>query len=192
MYELPVEVNVEGNLYHIRNDGDYRVVLDCFSILDDVDLENEERMLTALFVFYDVDSLEELLACPDIAKLTSEMYNFFSGGREESDKSNNHKLIDWDKDSAMIFSAINNVAGNEVREKEYLHWWTFMGYYNAIGESTLSTVVSIREKIVKGKSLEKWERQYRSENPHLFRWNSKTMSEMEAEKLVLEMWNSKE
>lgn len=194
MYELPVSVTVEGNLYHIRNDGDYRVVLDCFSALSDLEMDDEaERVLTALYLFYEVDSVDEILACDDIAKLVSEMYNFFSGGKPDTEEERHlPKVIDWDTDSAMIFSAVNAVTGKELRAEEYVHWWTFTGYYMAVGESTLSTVVGIREKIVRGKELEKWERKFKIENPQYFVWNSKSVEELEAEQLVLDMWNSGE
>lgn len=194
MYELPVSVTVEGNLYHIRGNGDYRVVLDCFSALSDLEMDDEsERVLTALYIFYDVDAIEDILACDDVAKLVSEMYNFFNGGRPDAEEERHlPKVIDWDTDSAMIFSAVNAVAGKEVRAENYIHWWTFMGYYMAIGESTLSTVVSIRDKIVRGKSLEKWERKFKNDNPQYFIWNSKSVEELEAEQLVLDMWNNKE
>jgi len=193
MYKLPTEVVVDSNLYHIRNDGDYRVVLDCFSALNDLEVEDAtERILIALYIFYDVDEVEDILRCADVAKLVSEMYNFFSGGTPEVESHNNYKTIDWESDSPLIFSAVNNVAGKEVRAEEYIHWWTFLGYYMAIGESTLATVVSIREKILKGKELDKWERQYRIDNPKYFVWESRTVDEIEAEKLVLDMWNNKE
>ena len=90
----------------------------------------------------------------------------------------------------MIVSAINNVAGKEVRAEEYIHWWTFVSYYMAIGESTLSTVVSIRHKMMTSEKLEKWETKYKRENSQYFVWNSKTVEEKEAEAWVLAQWTS--
>ena len=65
-----------------------------------------------------------------------------------------------------------------------------MGYYLAIGESPMSTIVSIRHKIVEGKKLEKYEQEFRRENPQYFEWNSKSMEERDAEKAIMDMWNS--
>ena len=48
-----------------------------------------------------------------------------------------------------------------------MHWWTFFGLYMEIGESTFSTVVSIRDKKRRGKKLEKWEREFYSKNKAL-------------------------
>ena len=61
----------------------------------------------------------------------------------------------------------------------------------AIGESTLSTVVSIRNKICKHKKLEKWEREFRRENPDYFNWKSQSVEEREADRIIRELWNKK-
>ena len=61
-------------------------------------------------------------------------------------------------------------------------------YYSAVGESLLSTIVSIRDKIVRGKKLEKHERTFRQENPEYFIWNTNNIDE-EAEELFNELWN---
>ena len=60
----------------------------------------------------------------------------------------------------MIVADVNKVAGTEIRVLPFLHWWTFVSYFNAIGEGQLSTLVSIREKLRKGKKLKKWEQEY--------------------------------
>ena len=76
------------------------------------------------------------------------------------------RVIDWAQDEAIIFPAINKVAGKEVRAVEYIHWWTFMSWFHAIGEGQLSTVVSIRDKLHRGKKLEPWEREFYREHKH--------------------------
>ena len=37
MYELPTSITLKGIEHPIRNDGDYRMVLDCFNALNDMD-----------------------------------------------------------------------------------------------------------------------------------------------------------
>lgn len=188
MYDLPTTIEISGAEFSIRNDGDYRNVLSAFAVLNDTELTEQERVLCALLIFYDVDGMDEIMSMPDLEEATKKMYEFFNAGRPEG-KGSNHKLIDWEADSAMIVSAVNNIAGKEIRAVEYMHWWTFMGYYCSIGESTLSTVVAIRDKILKGKKLEKWERQFRSENPQYFDWNYKSAEDIEAEEWLKEVWN---
>lgn len=82
----------------------------------------------------------------------------------------------------MIFSAVNKVAGKETREMEYLHWWTFLGYFNEVGEGNLTFVVGIRNKLNKHKKLEKHEREFLNNNSKLVMLEKrKTKEELEQE-----------
>ena len=74
------------------------------------------------------------------------------------------KLLDWDQDAQVIIADINKVAGTEVWSLPFLHWWTFLSFFHAIGEGQLSTLISIREKLRTGKKLEKWEQEYYRKN----------------------------
>ena len=190
MYDIPITITVNGTTRAIRNRGDYRMVLDCFSALNDVELSQNERVFSSLIIFYeDFNDLSDLrVGEEELRELVEAMFDFFNCGQPEG-KATNYKLIDWDGDSQLICSAINNVANTEIRALPYLHWWTFMGYYMAIGESTLSMVVGIREKIIKGKKLEKYEREYRQNNPQYFTWDSKTTQDKEDDELLKQIWN---
>jgi hypothetical protein len=128
MYELLTEIEINGNQYSIRDDGDYRTILGCFSVLEDAELNQTERILSSLIIFYeDFDDISDIYACPDVEELVKKMYWFFRGGKEEdSNPRNNRKLVDWEGDSDIIVSAINKVAGTEIRALNYMHWWTFL------------------------------------------------------------------
>ena len=193
MYEIPTKIFIEGEEFPIRNNGDYRMVLDCFKALQDAELNPKERVFCSLLIFYeDINSIADINKFPDLETAITEMYNFFNCGKDQSiGKRMRHRLIDWDKDSQMICSAINKVANTEVRAEPYIHWWTFMGYYSAVGESLLSTVLSIRDKLSRGKKLEKYEREFKNENPEYFVWNARTIDDEEADKLFNELWNSR-
>ena len=56
----------------------------------------------------------------------------------------------------------------------------------AIGESVLSTVVSIRDKIAHHKKLEKWEQDFRRDNSKYF-INRRDVQE--AENILDKLWN---
>lgn len=191
MYTIPTSIDIDGKQFKIRNDGDYRMVLDCFSALNDAELNTEERLFCSLIIFYgDLNDLSDIQLLPDIEKAVFEMFNFFNCGSPTGNaKKVSHKLIDWDADSQLICSAVNRVAGTEIRAEKYIHWWTFMGYYSAIGECLLSTVVSIRDKLIRGKKLEKAEREFRQNNPQYFVWDSSTSEDKEADALFNELWN---
>ena len=196
MFELPTSVEVDGVEYHITEDGDFRMVLDCFNALNDPDLSDLERMVASAIIFFsDLNSIEDVNELPDgvYGKLIEGMNRFFNCGEDKLVGMNvQYKVIDWEEDSQLIASAVNRVYGKEIRAEKYVHWWTFMGYFMAIGESPLATIVNIRGKIAKGKPLEKYEQEFRRDNPQYFGWNPMTVQQMEADRLARSMWNSGE
>ena len=193
MYTLPTTVKIRDNDFKIRNKGDFRMVLDCFNALQDNNLSQQERVISSLIIFYDdVHSYEDLCVLfkddEDLKLAIEKLYDFFNCNQKEVGAKQNYKLIDWDNDSQIICSAINNVANIEIRSLEYLHWWTFMGYYISIGESVLSTVVSIRHKIATGKKLEKYEKDFRKDNPNYFNFDYRTSEQREEDAKFRAMW----
>lgn len=193
MYTLPTTVKIRDNDFKIRNKGDFRMVLDCFNALQDANLTQQERVISSLIIFYDdVHSYEDLCVLfkddEDLRLAIEKMYEFFNCNQKEVGAKQNYKLIDWDNDSQIICSAINNVANIEIRSLEYLHWWTFMGYYISIGESVLSTVVGIRHKIATGKKLEKYEKDFRKDNPNYFNFDYRTSEQREEDAKFRAMW----
>ena len=193
MYELPTSITIGDRQYQITNEGDYRVVLDCFRALSDSELSEDEQVLASLLIFYnEFTDLDDLPNDQDIINgLITEMCKFFNCGQEDSiGASTSQQVIDWDGDSTIIAAAINNVAHTEIRSVPYCHWWTFMGYYMSIGESVLSTVVGIRDKLNRGKELEKWEKEFKTQNPHYFNWKKKTAEQLELDEYVRNLWNN--
>lgn len=176
MYSLPTSLSVDGQDYTIRERGDFRMVLDCFSALEDIELTKDERIISALIIFIeDFQTVEDVLQLPDIKGVYEGMVRFFNCGQDRDVGANvNHKVLDWEKDSNLICSAVNNVAGTEIRALDYLHWWTFMGYYTAVGQCALSTVVAIRHKIANNKKLQPYEKEFRKENPQYFNVDMRT------------------
>jgi hypothetical protein len=175
---LPKTLEIDGTEYPIRTD--YRTVLLIIKAFNDVnlnDIEKTEIMLECLFINW-----FEICRNVDI-RIACEKARWFIECGEKWDKSpNNAKLMDWEQDEQLIFSAINVVANKEVREVEYMHWWTFMGYFKSIGESVFSTYVNIRKKISKGKKLEKWEKEIYEQNIDAIKIKTK-LSDQEKEYL---------
>lgn len=190
MYELPITVEVAGKSYKIRNGADYRTIIGVISLCEDPELTKEERTVSALIVFYeDINELEDIFEVfgENTKDAMDAMLKFISYDYDDDlSSSANIKLIDWVQDENLIIAGVNSVARTEIRALEYLHWWTFLSYYMSIGESALSTVVSIRNKIAKGKKLEKYEKEFRRENPAYFRWKNK---EIEERNFIESIWN---
>lgn len=157
-WDLPQSVLIGGREYAINTD--YRDVLEVISHLQE-DEDSLTGRYVALSLFY-----EDFESMPngDYTQAMEEMVRFIDLGEDPDEGTPQPKTIDWEQDRTVIAAEINKVAGTEVRALPYLHWWTFMGYFGAIGEGQLSMIVSLREKLRKGVKLEKWEREYYRQN----------------------------
>ncbi len=181
---LPECLSIENVDYGIRSD--YRNVLQVFEAFADPELEQGEKWIVAIYLL-----LEPFTCADDVLEAAENGFNvdeaakkiiwFISSGQESGDKKE-LPTYDWIQDEQMIFSAVNKVAGKETRELEYLHWWTFLGYFNEVGEGNLSFVVGIRNKLNKHKKLEKHEREFLNNNSKLVKLEKrKTKVELEQE-----------
>lgn len=170
-----------GNKTYCIN-ADYRDILDILSHLNDPTQAEETRLYVALALFYaDFQRMPE----PDYGEAARRMLRFINGGEEETDSRPHPKTIDWEQDRGMIVADINKTAGCEVRALPFCHWWTFLAWFNGIGDGQLATVVAIREKRRKGKALSDFEQEfYRSNRAKIdFR-----MEYTEAEDALLSKW----
>lgn len=155
-WALPESAVIGGIEYEINTD--FRDVLEIMKHLNDPNEPDFVRWQIAIALFYEGD-------IPDEYRLEAMEYlaAFISYAEADNTKPG-PKLIDWEQDSKEIIADVNKVAGREIRSLEYLHWWTFLSYFQAIGEGQLSTLVAIRSKLAKGKKLEDWEKEFYREN----------------------------
>lgn len=194
MRGLPTEIQINNKIYKIRNNGDYRIILDCFSLLNNAELEERYRIVAALIAFYEGLTLDNFSTFfeSNVEKAVKEMFDFMECYQKQNPVHKNYVLYSWEDDEQLIFSAINEVAKYEVRNPDvYCHWFTFMGYFNQIGDGAFSTVISIRKKIVEREKLEKWEQKFKRENPHYFMWQYKTQEQQAREQEIMSLWNKK-
>lgn len=157
---LPNTLEINGKEYNIRTD--YRVVLKTFAAYNSIELTDYEKLSVLIRnIYIDFDKITDWKIAIEKAVW------FINGGKNFEKYQKAKKTMDWEQDEQMIFSAVNKVAGFETREKEYIHWWTFLGYFSEIGESLFTSVLHIREKKNQGKKLEKYEQDFYRNNKEL-------------------------
>lgn len=185
-YGLPKSVNIGEEEFSIRYD--YRVILDIFEAMNDPDLNDEDRAIAVLQIFYpDFDCLT------DYDTAIKECIKFINGGQEEPGGKKSPDLVSWEQDFPYIVAPVNRVLGKEIRDIEYdqeanaggLHWWTFLSAYYEIGDCLFAQIVRIREKKAKGKKLDKSEQEFYRKNRDLI--DIKTHYS-EAEDDLVKMW----
>ena len=178
-YSLTTSAKIGGKEYDIRSD--YRAILDILEVFNDVELDNEQKVLTALAIFY-----PEFLEIPNelLNEAVKQMMDFINCG-DDGDNRKRLKLMDWEQDFQYIVAPINRVIGKEIRSLEYLHWWTFISAYYEIGDCLFAQIVRIRNLKAKGKRLDKQDQEFYKENKRLVDIKSKYS---ETEEKLLQQW----
>lgn len=180
LWELPTSAVIGGTEYQIN--ADYRDILDIFRYLNDPDRPEYLRWIIAIALFYEGEIPEE-----HQQEAMEYLADFISYGDDGGKPT--PKLLDWDQDVQAIVADVNKVANTEIRALPFLHWWTFVSYFNGIGEGQLSTIVAIRDKLRRGKPLEKWEREYYTKNKEKVdfkkRYSAEELEEQERLKKLL-------
>lgn len=156
LWTLPKTAVIGGVEYTLNTD--FRDMLEIIEVLTSDKSPIQIRWEIASRLFYDC-----AIPLEHHNEAMQFLIEFMSYGESQESKSGK-KLIDWTQDATTIIGDVNKVAGFDVRSAPYIHWWTFLSYFNGIGEGQLSTLVSIRAKLQKGKRLEKWEQEYYSEH----------------------------
>ena len=149
-FDLPVSVSFGGREWPIRTD--YRDVLRVLAAFEDAELTDGEKVYVCLKNLY-----------PEFAEIPPGLWQaafdaavaFIDAPGGSGPSGGGHRTMDWAQDAPLIFPAVNRVAGFEVRAAGELHWWTFLGYFMEIRDSTYATVLALRQKKARGQRLEK-------------------------------------
>ena len=160
-YSLPKSLPVGGVAHEIGSD--YRVILDICIALNDPELSDRQKAYVALRFFY-----------PQYAKIPPAHHEealkqcfWFIDGGEATTQPTGPRLISWEQDVKLIVAPVNRILGKEVRELEYLHWWSFLSAYYEIGDCLFNQIVGIRSKKAKGQKLDKGEQEFYRNNRDL-------------------------
>lgn len=156
--ELPYSLTVGGIEYPIN--ADFRDAFDSFEAINAKELSPLNKRLAVLEIIYG-DNIP-----PDMDEAMRQAAWFLDGGGVAKNAKPQPKTMDYEKDAPLIFSAVNRIAGREVRDPNVeCHWWTFLGYCNEISpDSPISHIVGIRNKLATGAKFEKHEQKYYNEN----------------------------
>lgn len=180
-YQLPTSLNIQGTEYPIRSD--FRDILNILIAMSDPDMEAWEKQEIMYQIIYPDCQAIPASAFGAACEKAVEFIDYTVPGNRPKPRT-----MDWKQDAAIIIPAINKVAGKEVRVTEYLHWWTFMGYFMEIEDGMFSQVLAIRQKKARGKKLEKWEKEFERNNAALVRLNKAVSKEQQREKESIMRW----
>ena len=176
IFDLPTALEFGGRSWDIATD--YRDILRILTAYEDPDLSDGEKVMICLYNLYvDFEDIPRDLM-EDAYKAAMAFIDHGSDG----DGRDGPRTMDWTQDATLIFPAVNRSAGFEVRSVDYMHWWTFMGYFMEIKDTTYATVLGLRSKKNHGKKLEKWEKEFWAQNKRLCELRAPMTEEEQAEK----------
>ena len=174
IYTLPKTLEVDGAEHEIRTD--YRVILDVIAALNDPDLKGFERAEACIRIMF-----PDWQKISDRAEAFEKCMWFIACGETETDKRKKPKVMDWQQDFSLIIPPVNRILGYDCRDPKPLHWWSFVAAYYEIGECAFSCVTGIRQKLAKGKPLDKWEKVYYAEHADIIKLKAQLSTEEQAE-----------
>lgn len=128
---LPTEY--EG--YLIRTD--FRIGMQISEAMNDVDLAEPEKMMTALQLLYGKG------IPADRGTAEAGLKWFMRGGSEEQHSAGGKTVFDFEQDNRMVYSAFRARYGIDLT-RERLHWFAFLAMLSDIGGCSLADVMGIR------------------------------------------------
>ena len=174
---LPQSLIINGVKYPIRTNKDD--ILKIIKAFNDPDLEEREKVYICLYILIkDFDKLPQ----EDYQEAFDKAIGFIDCGIKSKDSKPSPRLMDWEQDAAILFPAINKVAGRETRSFKYIHWWTFMGYYMNIETGMFAMVLNVRSKKAKHQKLDKWEQDFWNNNRTICKLETRLSKEEQREK----------
>lgn len=154
LWTLPRQAVIGGKTYEIH--PDFRDILEIFGYLNDPDLPEPFRWRIALALFYEGE-----IPAEHRREAMEFLADFIRYGMDDQP---GPKLLDWQQDARAILAGVNAAAGQEIRRESFVHWWTFLSWFSAIGQGELATVVAIRSKLTRGQKLSDWEQDFYRQN----------------------------
>lgn len=133
--ELPDAVKVSGKFYKIATD--FRDWISFFDMMSNMELDQKQKMLTALAWFSDgipENLTEAYMALMDFASCSGMKKT--SENQDKNSKNSGVPTLSWLYDSAYVLGAFRQIYGIDLIRVGYMHWWEFSALFEALPEET--------------------------------------------------------
>lgn len=133
--KLPTAVEVGGKMYDINTD--YRTAIKLELIISNIEIDDSEKVLQALLLFYD-----DINALPDdLSQALTAIMDFYRCDKEnstESIKAHNKRtqIYSFDYDAPYIYAAFLEQYSVDLAFEDSLHWWRFKAMFDSLSENT--------------------------------------------------------
>ena len=130
--ELPTSVSVDGDDYSINTD--FRIGIMFEQLMLDNSIENEDKLLVALQMYFGADIPQDIEGAVDA------LLWFYRCGEDDfgvtkSKHTSEKKIFDYDFDAPYIYAAFMEQYGIDLQDTP-LHWWKFKALFKALRDDT--------------------------------------------------------
>lgn len=137
----PEYAEIRGKKYKI--DTDFNTAFQCFEILEDDNIRDEERALAVIYLLFDFIPNKDLDLFMEKAAI------YLQCGKSKEEHNQNKKDMDFNQDKGYIVSSFMSDYHIDL-SKEKIHFWQFIDYLEGLTEnSSLNRIRAIRNYDVK-------------------------------------------
>lgn len=140
---LPETVEINNKAYEVK--FDFRTLILINLLLVDCGISEQDKIRQALILFYPV--------IPDDVKGAINRLAWFNRcGKEieykkirKSKSTTGKRILDYEKDADLIYSAFTSQYKLDLQDIEQLHWWKFQSLLNGLrGDNKLCEIMNYR------------------------------------------------
>ena len=179
---LPTRVEIDSKEYEINSN--FRTSL-LFSILmENKDIPSNLKIRQALKLYYPVIP-------KNTEKSIEKIIWFYTRGKEHkasTGKGNNVKILDYEEDADLIYSAFMSQYRIDLQDIEYLHWWKFKALFEGLKEDNKLSKIMEYRSIDLNSIKDKEQRKFYKEKKKIYSLENNYSKE---ELKELEEWNKK-
>lgn len=168
---LPVEVEIEGVMYEINSN--FRTSLLFFSLMEDIEVDNIEKIQLALELYYPI-------VPNNINKAIEKIMWFYRCGKDKKQSKSkstfnrsNTKILDYEEDADYIYSAFMSQYNIDLQDIEYLHWWKFQSLFNGLKDDNKICEIMKYRSIDLNKVKDKEQKKFYKDMKNLYKLDEK-------------------
>lgn len=129
--EFPVSVYIAGEEYKINSD--FRAGLKFELLMQDVNIDDEEKLIKALELYY-----EKCPSYKNMDEAIEKMLWFYLCGNEIKNTSNHNsrgeEIYSFEHDCDYIYAAFMSQYKIDLYSIDYLHWWKYKALFKGLTE----------------------------------------------------------
>lgn len=163
---LPTEIEINNKAYEVNYD--FRTLILINLLLCDVHVDDELKIKQCLKLFYPIIPVDKRTAISNLAWFNRCGKEIEFKKAKKNKTSTSKRILDYEKDADLIYSAFMSQYRIDLQDIEELHWWKFQSLLSGLNEDNrLCEIMGYRSKDL-SKIKDKEERNFYKEMQDLY------------------------